>query len=261
MDSTTFITMDTASDCHCAPTDFGEGCSQHEDAGPRVRDAQRQSIKFESVATVPMATTGEQIELLKANFRLGATVSKPILSLLEVVDNGAEVWLSKDDMRMFLHKDYDAGLRLARRHNTLGIEVKTFTNKKEAKQYAGLCAVAEEIDPMDFEEHGARSAPSGLTFEERLGGAQSPADGAGPQRGGQPATGHTIGLGEAVLNIEPPAASVRRVELHEALHPDSRVDDMRARLKELLQPIYGMVDETQQGREGAGGTPCEDART
>ena len=56
---------------------------------------------------------------------------------------------------------------------------------------------------MDFEENGARSAPSGLTFEERLGGAQSAADGAGPQRGGQPATGHTIGFGEAMLNIEP----------------------------------------------------------
>ena len=30
-----------------------------------MRDAQRQSIKFEAVVTVPMATNGEQIELLK----------------------------------------------------------------------------------------------------------------------------------------------------------------------------------------------------
>ena len=85
-----------------------------------------------------MATTGDKIELLKVNFRLGTTVSKPILSLLEIVDNGAEFWLSAGDMRMFLHKDYDAGIRIARRHNILGLEVKTFTNTKEAKQYAGL---------------------------------------------------------------------------------------------------------------------------
>ena len=50
------------------------------------------------MATVPMAAWGndETQTLLKAKFRQGETVSKPILSLLEVMDNGAEFWLSKD---------------------------------------------------------------------------------------------------------------------------------------------------------------------
>jgi hypothetical protein len=55
VEDTAFITMDTASDCHCAPTDFGEGCSLKEDAGPRVRDTQCQRIKLDAVATVPMS--------------------------------------------------------------------------------------------------------------------------------------------------------------------------------------------------------------
>ena len=68
---------------------------------------------------------------------------------------------------------------------------------------------AGPMDFDDFEVHGAKSAPSGLSAEERLGGAAAPA------------------------RPEPvPVAG-------EVLHPDSKVETMRARLRELDQPIYG----------------------
>jgi hypothetical protein len=74
-----------------------------------------------------MTAQGDQgTHLLKANFRVGETVSKPILSLMEVIDNGAEVWLSKGLMKMYINHDYENGSDLARRHNTLGIEVMKF---------------------------------------------------------------------------------------------------------------------------------------
>lgn len=100
----TFLTLDTASDCHWAPTEFGDGCKQRADSSPMVWDAQK-VIEFDSVATVPMTTMGPHATLLKAAFRLGSSVSKPILSFLEVVDNGAEVWLSKNEMKMYVNKD------------------------------------------------------------------------------------------------------------------------------------------------------------
>ena len=100
-DQTTFVTLDTASDVRYSLPSFGEGCEQGADHGPAVRDAQRRPMKFDAVATVPMTAQGERsTHLLKANFRVGETVSKPILSLMEVIDNGAEVWLSKGLMKM-----------------------------------------------------------------------------------------------------------------------------------------------------------------
>jgi hypothetical protein len=155
----TFITLvDTASDCHHAPSSFGEGCPRKADSGPTVRDAQRQTIKFDAVATVPMTTTGEQASLLKANFRLGETVSKPILSLLEVIDNVAEVWFSKGDMKMFANRDYGNGIPLTRKHNTMGLEVMTFAITKDARQYAGICAFGGGRQP----ERGLEGELGGL---------------------------------------------------------------------------------------------------
>ena len=172
-----------------------------------MRDAQKKSIKFDAVATVPMTTTERLPTLLKANFRLGETVSKPILSLLEVIDNGAEVWLSKGDMKMFMNKDYEKGITLTRRHNTLGMEVMAFTSAKEARQFASNCTLTEDADLQDVMIEGEHSSGSG-----------------GPP--------------EAAREQSAPAARASMGQ-DEALHPDSRVDDLRARLQELMQPIYG----------------------
>eukprot|EP00959_Pyramimonas_sp_CCMP1952_P012385 261719-Pyramimonas_sp.AAC.1 len=74
-EGTTFITLDTASDCHVGPTSFGEGCVKTADCGPKLLDAQRKPIKMEMIATVPMAVDNENEEtkVLKADFRLGDT--------------------------------------------------------------------------------------------------------------------------------------------------------------------------------------------
>ncbi len=60
----------------------------------------------------------------------------------------------------------------------MGIEVVRFTSTKEAREYADTCAVAadsgstkESMDLENFEVHGERSAPSGLTEGERAAGA------------------------------------------------------------------------------------------
>ncbi|CAK0815286.1 unnamed protein product, partial [Prorocentrum cordatum] len=130
---TTFITLDTASDCHVGPTFFGEGCRKGDDHGPRLLGAQRSEIKVDSIATVPMAVTDEceQLKLLKADFRLGDTVSKPILSLLEVMDKGAEFWLSA---------------KTGMKNDTLGFNAKTFKTATEAKEFAASVNANEQQD-------------------------------------------------------------------------------------------------------------------
>ncbi|CAK0875518.1 unnamed protein product, partial [Prorocentrum cordatum] len=146
---TTFITLDTASDCHVGPTFFGEGCRRGEDHGPRLLDAQRNEIKMDSIATVPMAVTDEceQLKLLKADFRLGDTVSKPILSLLEAMDKGAEFWLSaKTGMCMYPGGDLSKGIPLTRKNNTLGFNAKTFKTATEAKEFAASVNANEQQD-------------------------------------------------------------------------------------------------------------------
>ncbi|CAK0905509.1 unnamed protein product, partial [Prorocentrum cordatum] len=92
MDGTAFVALDTAGDCHVGPTTFGEGCRKVADNGPTLLDAQRQDIMMDSIATAPMAVDddNEQTKLLQADFRLGDTASKPILSLFEVRGKGAE---------------------------------------------------------------------------------------------------------------------------------------------------------------------------
>ena len=53
---TTFVTMDTASDVHCAPPSFSDGCKHEADHGPQVRDAQKKPIRFDAVAPVSFGT-------------------------------------------------------------------------------------------------------------------------------------------------------------------------------------------------------------
>jgi hypothetical protein len=137
---------------------------------------------------------------------------------MEVIDNGAEVWLSKGLMKMYINQDYENGIDLARRHNTLGVEVVKFNTAREAIEHKESCAAIGDdsetagMDLGDFEVHGAGSAPSRLSAEERRAGAATPAS-----------------------PVAPPAAAAS----HEVLHPDSKVDAMRARLRELDMPIYG----------------------
>ena len=56
----TLVTLDSASDGHCAPSDFARSCRRLPDRGPRLVDAQRKAIPFDSVAEVPMKVLGGQ---------------------------------------------------------------------------------------------------------------------------------------------------------------------------------------------------------
>ncbi|CAK0811260.1 unnamed protein product, partial [Prorocentrum cordatum] len=147
LEETTFIALDTASDCHVGAICFGEGCKEGEGRGPRQLDAQRKEIKMDSIATVPMAVVDdcEQPKLLKADFRLGDAVSKPILSLLEVMDKGAEFWLiAKTGMCMYPGGDLSKGIPLTRKNNTLGFNAKTFKTATEAKEFAASVNANEQ---------------------------------------------------------------------------------------------------------------------
>ncbi|CAK0834427.1 unnamed protein product, partial [Prorocentrum cordatum] len=197
LDGATFIALDTASDCHVGPIAFGEGCKQVADTGLGLLGAQRQEITMGAVATAPMAVDddNEQTKLLKAGFRLGHTVSTPILSLLEEMDMGAEFWLgAKTGVCMCPGGDLTRGIPLTRKNNTLGFNARTFRATTEAKEFAASVSANEQQEEL----------------------VQSPgASGSGVLREGR----------EIVL------------------HLDSRVEDLRARLEELWQPIYGRKDD------------------
>ncbi|CAK0813201.1 unnamed protein product [Prorocentrum cordatum] len=131
LEGATFTTLDTASDCHVGPV------------------ASEKETKMDSIATVPMAVADdcEQPKLLKADFRLGDTVSKPILWLLEVMDKGAEFWLSaKTGMCMYPGGDLSKGIPLTRKNNTLGFNAKTFKTATEAKEFAASVNANEQQD-------------------------------------------------------------------------------------------------------------------
>ncbi|CAK0790328.1 unnamed protein product, partial [Prorocentrum cordatum] len=184
LDGATFIALDTASVCHVGPTAFGDGCKQGADSGPRLLGAQRQDVKMDTIASLPMAVDddSDQTKLLKADFRLGDAVSKPIFPLLEVMDKGAEFWLgAMSGMCVGPGGDLAKGVPLSRQNNALGFNAKTFN-----------------------------------------------ADGGGGVRS-QRERGQEI-----------------------VLHPDSRVEDLRTRLKELGQPICGRktltFDQKDTGR-------------
>ncbi len=70
-----------------------------------MRDAQKNVSTFDGMVAIPMAAamSDETQTLLKAKFRLGETVSKPILSLPEAMDNGAGFWLSKESWHEDVH--------------------------------------------------------------------------------------------------------------------------------------------------------------
>jgi hypothetical protein len=161
----TFVTLDTAADGHCGPTWFGDGCAMGPDAGPTLRDAQRQVIDFESVAKVPMVVQTEGgAQLLKASMRLGKTMSKPILSMLGVMDKGADFWLSsKTGLIMYPGGDLAQPIPLERKNNTLGFYVKRFTTTAAARDFAnGVEAIGDEDEDREkvLDEQLVRGTPA-----------------------------------------------------------------------------------------------------
>ena len=128
---TTLVTLDSASDAHCAPPWFGAGCVHYPDSGPVLRDAQKRPIPFESIAEVPMMTTaGGSSELLKVKMRLGPTISKPLFSLCRMMDAGAKCWLSSEGSYM---EHGTSRVPVGRQNDSLAIEVRAFASENEAR--------------------------------------------------------------------------------------------------------------------------------
>ena len=135
-------------------------------------DARKKPIKMDVIATAPRAVDDEHNEtkLLKANFRLGETVSKPILSPLEVMDKGAECWLSaKSGMCTYPGGDEPKEIPLTRKHNTLGFNGKTFKTDYEAKEFAASVNANEQEEEFRPSPGAAGSggAPGPLCGAER----------------------------------------------------------------------------------------------
>ena len=50
-------------------------------------------------------------------------ITKPIMSLMMMVDGGAEFWLSgKSGLKMYLRGDMQNAVELTRKNNTLGLD-------------------------------------------------------------------------------------------------------------------------------------------
>ena len=85
-----------------------------------------------------VAHGAKQVALLEPTSREGPTIRKPIVSLMQMIDAGAEFWLSKTDgCRMYLQADHKNGIALGRVNNTLGIEGYVFDKGEDARAHAG----------------------------------------------------------------------------------------------------------------------------
>ena len=213
----TFVTLDTASDGHCGPPSFAKGCRMVQDEGPRLMDAQQKVIPMEGAAVVPMAALALEgkPQLLKAKVRVGETLRKPILSLLSVMDGNTDFWLSKQGMLMYPGGDLTNPIPLTRRNNTLGMMTETFSSSQEARNFVHSVN-ANEADPP--------AEPSVIPGSSGSGGAQ-------PQV--EPIGAEAPDVAEVAQPSHPGMV----------LHPDSRVEDMRRRLRELGQPVGGRKDD------------------
>ena len=142
---------------------------------------------------------------------------------------------------------------MIRRKNTFGVEAKTcsssFEAKKLARQHSGRdsqAIVAAAEDEMQVDE-GASSGGSAPVPQAE--GALSPGASGSASNSTTPPTDASAGNSMAASTRSqqassptapatapaPPAADVEGAELG----PNSRVDLLRARLKELHQPFYG----------------------
>ena len=90
-----FVTLDSASDGHVAPSSYAGSCPRGSDAGPMLRDAQQAVIPlipFVGQAVAPMRVLGSQAKnLLQAKMRLSDKIRKPTLSLCKLMDGGAKL--------------------------------------------------------------------------------------------------------------------------------------------------------------------------
>ena len=96
-----------------------------------------------------MVTVGKtKAALLEPSFREGPTITKPIMCLLQMVDAGAEFWLSSTEgLTMYMKGDRENPIDLSRINNTIGFETYVFDKRADARAHAKW---VEEICPVSY---------------------------------------------------------------------------------------------------------------
>ncbi|CAK0791926.1 unnamed protein product, partial [Prorocentrum cordatum] len=229
VDGTGCVALDTTSAFHPGPTSFGEGCVRKADDGPKLLGAQEQETRMGSIATVPMAvdSESEQTKLLKPDIRLGDAASKPTFSLLEAMDK------AKSGVRA-RPGDLSEGAPLAARNHAPVFNAKAFKSTTEARAFAASAFANEQ------------QAEEELAPSPRASGSGGPAAAAARRGPAQLAATAARGVDRAREQVARKPA-LRRDGQEIALHPESRVEDMRARSRGLGEPIYGAKNKLWTG--------------
>jgi hypothetical protein len=213
------------------------------DEGPMMRDAQKRPIPFVSSARIPMvaATAGGTCSLLKATMRLGPTISKPILSMFQMIDHGAEFTLKSSGCTVKMGR---STIPLERVNNSLAMRVRTFDTDQGAKDAANEHFVAGiEEDNLRSPQNLSGGEPSSPASTTRLdaqrlrhGGGTGESQSAErdrstrdePMTGGSTASGHAAPsaaeAADPVLGVTREGDKVENL----VLNPMSRVDELRA---------------------------------
>ena len=237
----TFVLLDGGSDDHCARPSFGEGLPL-EETDVRLRDAQKTRIPLSGARTVPMAIDGVIPALSK--FQIGP-FAQNLFSTGKLYDGGLDIVMSqrhgcfvgKGLMNIELDANYKK-INMERKGNTYGLRVRTHMTLKEAK-----ASVRSDV-PQDLNTFaiGADGRETGLEPAMAEDAGSAPAD---VNAGLVPATdgAQETGLEPVVIEETRSAPAVpvggRSGAGDAAVGPESRVDLLKARLKELHEPIWG----------------------
>jgi len=269
-DVETFVMLDGGSDEHCCRADF-TGRSELRPSDTLLRDAQKHRIPVAGQATVPMML-GNTVTAL-TNFQVGP-FSRNLFSTGKLFDAGFDIIYSHE-LGCYVKKG-GRQVDMTRKGNVFGLTAKTFDTIYEAKaalkstKYSAKAKNAyckDEAEVIEYvmpiaangnEEHLPEFSNLGeleehnVTMDEddlvnpAVRAAGDAAEAAAAAAPALPSARAATFPGEAAAAAAPEAEDVA-IETAEttpgapvALGPNSRVEILRGRLKELKEPIWGV---------------------
>jgi hypothetical protein len=197
------VILDGGSDAHLAPPSFGEGLPMVE-SSVRLRDVQKTPIPLLGDRVTPMVLANTMAATTK--FHVSETCSRPLWSVGLLYDGGFDVIISQKYGTYLGIEEKDGSytrMEMTRVKNCFGIPAKVYSSSRDAKQ----ALKAERIIRAVGQDESAAAAD--YLYEEAAAAGEE---------------------------IAPPAIVEARVcePLAEGtLGPSSRVDLLKARLKEL----------------------------
>jgi len=235
------LLLDGGSDAHVATAEFGKHLPLSETA-MRLRNVEQGSMVLDGQRDIPMVL-GDIIPA-QANFQVSPKTKRSLLSVGILYDGDYDLVVSKR-WGTYLGREDKHGkytkIELRRKKNTFGIPVKvcnTMTEAREraseAKQQGVVCAAADG-DRLDDGHVDSRPAgcsasagwdptPCGMPRMEGFAGNHDPG------------RRHPTEASSSLTATKPDAMIAYQGAV---LAPGSRVDLLRARLKELNQAIWG----------------------